>query len=86
MCVSHVHSVTTAEENLLDNRSRTLESQTPKFVPATKTSDAAVFALIDVPLLKDIGAGKNATEALSEVTALLSNERAKFRMLPSDGS
>ncbi len=86
MNVSLVHRVVPAEENPLDNRSCTLESYTPKLLQAIETSETAVTqAPIDVPLPKTIGAGKNANEGLNAVTALFSNDRAKFRMLPSDG-
>ena len=85
MYVSLVHRVVPAEEKLLENRSRKLESYTPKLVPANETTETAVMALIDVPLPKNIGAWENANEALNAVMALFSNDRAKFRMLPSEG-
>ena len=74
-----------AEEKLLDNRSRKLESYVPKLVPAIDKTETAVMAPLDVPLPKTIGAWENAKEALNKVTALFSNDRAKFRMLPSEG-
>ncbi len=38
---SHSQIVTSAEENLLNNRTRTLESHTPNLAPSTVTIEAA---------------------------------------------
>lgn len=78
MCESHVHCDVPAEECLLDKRSRALESYTPKPVPLNATSDAAVTAPIDAPLLINAVAGSYVKVALSAATALFSNVMAKF--------
>ncbi len=41
---SHSQIVTSAEENLLNNRTRTLESQNPNLAPSTVTIEAAVVS------------------------------------------
>ena len=85
MRVSHSHIVASAEERLLNNRARTLESHTPNPAPTTVTSEADVTAEMDVLLPIPIWAGKNGKDALNFATALFSTVKAKLATFPSDG-
>jgi hypothetical protein len=85
MRVSRSHIVASAEERLLNNRARTLESHTPNPAPTTVTSEADVTAEIDVPLPTPLWAGKNGKDALNFATALFSKVKAKLATFPSEG-
>ena len=85
MRVSRSHIVASAEEKLLNNRARRLESHAPNPAPTTVTSEADVTAEMDVPLPIPIWAGKNGKDALNLATALFSTVKAKLATFPSEG-